>query len=84
MQNNKEYSVIMFDFGGVIAEEGFVKGMEEIAKKCGLDPKVVVEAATDILYELGIHLRAKRLRKKNFGAALLKSGLAWTIIPMKS
>jgi putative hydrolase of the HAD superfamily len=53
LQNNKEYSVIMFDFGGVIAEEGFVKGMEEIAKKCGLDPKVVVEAATDILYDSG-------------------------------
>ena len=53
MQNNKECSVIMFDFGGVIAEEGFVEGMKAIARKCGLDPKIVVETATDILYDSG-------------------------------
>jgi len=53
LQNNKECSVIMFDFVGVIAEEGFVEGMKAIARKCGLDPKIVVETATDILYDSG-------------------------------
>ncbi len=53
MRNNKEYSVIMFDFGGVVAEEGFVEGMKEIGRKYGLDPKFVLDIATDILYESG-------------------------------
>ena len=54
--------------------------MEEIAKKCGLDPKVVVEA-TDILYDSG-YICGKTAEKEFWSA--LKSGLAWPIIPMKS
>ena len=53
MRDNKEYSVAMFDFGGVVAEEGFVEGMKAIAGKYGMDPEAVLDTATDILYESG-------------------------------
>ncbi len=53
MRNNKKYSVVMFDFGGVIAEEGFVQGMKAIAEKHGLDPSSVEKTATAILYDSG-------------------------------
>jgi putative hydrolase of the HAD superfamily len=41
---------VLFDFGGVMAEEGFNAGLEAIAGKNGLDPDGFRAAATEIMY----------------------------------
>lgn len=42
---------IAFDFGGVIAEEGFQNGMIAIAKEFGLDPSETVKLAFQLVFE---------------------------------
>jgi HAD superfamily hydrolase (TIGR01509 family) len=44
---------ILFDFGGVIAEEGFKKGLKEIGRKNGLAPDEFFERATELVYATG-------------------------------
>ena len=39
IRSNGKIDVVLFDFGGVIAEEGFRKGLKVIAKANGLDEK---------------------------------------------
>jgi len=53
MQGNGRIQAIMFDFGGVIAEEGFKKGLLEIARKHGLAEQEFIEAAFDATYASG-------------------------------
>ena len=45
--------VILFDFGGVIAEEGFKNGLQAIARKQGLDPDRFFSVAQDLVYSTG-------------------------------
>ncbi len=44
---------VIFDFGGVLAEEGFREGLKAIAKKSHLDPKEFFRVAADLIYETG-------------------------------
>ncbi|MEE9523428.1 MAG: HAD family phosphatase [Thermodesulfovibrionales bacterium] len=44
---------ILFDFGGVIAEEGFREGLKEIGRKNRLHPDEFFETATEIVYSTG-------------------------------
>lgn len=44
---------ILFDFGGVIAEEGFKNGLQAIARKQGLDPDRFFSVAQDLVYSTG-------------------------------
>ncbi len=44
---------ILFDFGGVLAEEGFVEGMKAIAKRNGLDPEDFYRISSDLVYQTG-------------------------------
>ena len=44
---------VLFDFGGVIAEEGFRKGLEAIAEENGLDAKQFVALANELMYGTG-------------------------------
>lgn len=44
---------ILFDFGGVIAEEGFKNGLQAIARKQGLDPDRFFETAQELVYSTG-------------------------------
>lgn len=44
---------VLFDFGGVLAEEGFREGIFAIARKNGLDPEGLLLRASDVLYETG-------------------------------
>lgn len=43
----------LFDFGGVIAEEGFLEGLYAIGTKNGLDPKEFFAAVDRLIYETG-------------------------------
>jgi putative hydrolase of the HAD superfamily len=44
---------ILFDFGGVLVEEGFREGLSVIARQQGLNPQAVHRAAYDAIYESG-------------------------------
>lgn len=44
---------ILFDFGGVLAEEGFREGLEEIARKNGVDPLSFFSLADELIGETG-------------------------------
>jgi FMN phosphatase YigB (HAD superfamily) len=82
-KSNGKIDVVLFDFGGVIAEEGFKQGLTVIAKENGIDEKAFVQAAFDAIYTSGYVLgRApesafwKELKKKTGlkgeNAALMK------------
>lgn len=45
--------VVLFDFGGVLAEEGFRAGLHAIARLNGLDPETVHRKGIDTIYESG-------------------------------
>ncbi len=44
---------VLFDFGGVLAEEGFREGLMLIAEKNGLDPSQVFKTAEELIYDTG-------------------------------
>jgi putative hydrolase of the HAD superfamily len=44
---------VLFDYGGVLAEEGFRKGLHAIARKNGLDPDGFFLRASDAIYDTG-------------------------------
>lgn len=45
--------LVLFDFGGVLAEEGFRNGLFEIAEKSGLDPQSFFNNASGAIVETG-------------------------------
>jgi putative hydrolase of the HAD superfamily len=45
--------IVLFDFGGVIAEEGFREGLEAIAITNSLDPATFIRIADDTIYSCG-------------------------------
>ncbi|MFC1494101.1 HAD family hydrolase [Thermodesulfobacteriota bacterium] len=44
---------VIFDFGGVFAEEGFRKGLKIIAEKNNIDPGIVEKAGYNLMYTTG-------------------------------
>jgi putative hydrolase of the HAD superfamily len=60
----------LFDFGGVLAEEGFRGGLEAIARSNGLDPERVVRAGYDLVYRVGYVVG--RATEKEFWNAMRK------------
>lgn len=50
---NSTIDVVLFDFGGVLAEEGWKKGFMAIAEANGLDSDHVIQTAADTVYETG-------------------------------
>ncbi len=44
---------VVFDFGGVLAKEGFHEGLKAIGRKNGLDPDLFFEHADALIYETG-------------------------------
>lgn len=53
IRGKHKIDVVLFDFGGVIAEEGFKQGLTVIAKANGLDENEFVQAAFDAIYASG-------------------------------
>jgi len=53
MHKNKTIDVVLFDFGGVLAEEGWKKGFSVIAEANGLDSDRLIQTASDTVYETG-------------------------------
>lgn len=48
-----DIDVVFFDFGGVIAEEGFVNGLYALGKRFGKDPEATLQHAVNICYNNG-------------------------------
>jgi len=44
---------VLFDFGGVLATEGFREGLYAIARRHGLDPKELLRLGMDAIYDSG-------------------------------
>ncbi len=44
---------VLFDYGGVLAEEGFREGLQAIARSQGLDPATVHRAGMEAVYSTG-------------------------------
>jgi putative hydrolase of the HAD superfamily len=45
--------IFLFDYGGVLAEEGFSNGLKAIAAANGLDREVFFQRATELIYQCG-------------------------------
>ena len=46
-------TTLLFDYGGVLAEEGFVLGLAAIARENGLDPDPFFQTAAETIYACG-------------------------------
>lgn len=66
--------VVVFDFGGVIAEEGFQEGLKAIARANGLDEVVFFEGARDLIYQTG-YVTGTSDEKTYWQAVRLRFGL---------
>lgn len=53
MHRGDTIKVVLFDFGGVIADEGFRNGLFEIAEKNGLVREAFAEKAREIIHDTG-------------------------------
>ena len=53
MAHDSSLSTILFDFGGVLAEEGFSLRLAAIARENGLEPEHFFHTATEIIYDCG-------------------------------
>lgn len=51
--NETRLRAVLFDFGGVIAEEGFRDGLHAIARANGHDPQALHRAGIDAIYACG-------------------------------
>ena len=49
----KVISAVLFDFGGVMAEEGFHEGLLAIARRNGLDPEKFFKTTEAVIFETG-------------------------------
>lgn len=52
-EHRHSLKAVLFDFGGVLAEEGFRGGLKAIALKHHLDPDRFFEQARELIYEIG-------------------------------
>ena len=48
-----QVEVILFDFGGVLAEEGFRDGLMALGRLNGLDPNTVMKKGFEVMHESG-------------------------------
>jgi putative hydrolase of the HAD superfamily len=53
VEQNSRIQALLFDFGGVLAEEGFREGLMAIARANGLDPASFFRTAADEAYKTG-------------------------------
>ena len=44
---------VLFDYGGVLAREGFREGLYAIARKQGVDPETLFLLASEVIYDTG-------------------------------
>ena len=78
-----KFEAIFFDFGGVIAEEGFRDGLMDIAIHEGLEPERFLESATKAIYESG-YVIGKASERQYWSVVREITGASMTDLEMKS
>ncbi len=48
-----QYAIVFFDFGGVLAEEGFREGLKAIGRDCGRNPEDIYQCGKELVYSSG-------------------------------
>jgi len=66
--------VVLFDFGGVLSEEGWRKGHAAIAKANGLNEALLLQTANDTIYETG-YILGKGSERSFWEALRKKTGI---------
>ena len=74
IQESRKIDVVLFDFGGVIAEEGWKEGLKVIAKTNGLDESKFLQDAIDTIYATG-YLLGKATEDRFWSALREKTGI---------
>ena len=69
-----DIDAVLFDFGGVIAEEGFKQGLTVIAKANGLDERTFIQEAFDTIYSTG-YVLGKASERVFWNALRQKTGV---------
>jgi putative hydrolase of the HAD superfamily len=67
-------AAILFDFGGVIAEEGFREGLTAIAMEHGLEPEAFVRVGFELVYGVG-YVRGRSDEKTFWQAVRDRTGI---------
>jgi putative hydrolase of the HAD superfamily len=73
---------VLFDFGGVLVEEGFREGLYGLARQQGLNPQVVHRAAYDAIYESG-YVLGQGTEDEFWRILRQKTGLSGEIEPLR-
>ncbi|ACV68311.1 HAD family hydrolase [Desulfohalobium retbaense] len=68
---------IFFDFGGVLAEEGFYQGLHVIARENGLDPAWFVPLAVETILKTG-YVLGKGTESEYWSALRQQTGVDWS------
>ena len=74
--------VVLFDFGGVLVEEGFREGLHTLARQQGLNPQGVHLAAYDAIYESG-YVLGRGTEDEFWRLLCQKTGLSGEIEPLR-
>jgi FMN phosphatase YigB (HAD superfamily) len=74
IQGHQKIEVVLFDFGGVIAEDGWKKGLQVIAKTNGLDESKFLQDAMNTIYATG-YLLGKAPESRFWSALREKTGI---------
>ena len=73
-RENHKIDVVLFDFGGVLAEEGWKEGLKVVAQANGLDVSRFLQDAIDTNYATG-HLLGKATESRFWSALREKTGI---------
>ena len=73
---------VLFDFGGVLAEEGFYQGLKAIGGKHGLDPEGFFLEAEELIFSTG-YLLGKAGEATFWEAVRQKSGIQMSDAAMR-
>ncbi|MEJ2066682.1 MAG: HAD family phosphatase [Deltaproteobacteria bacterium] len=73
---------VLFDFGGVLVEEGFREGLSDLARQQGLNPQAVHQAAYDAIYESG-YVLGRGTEDEFWNLLCRKVGLCGDIEPLR-
>jgi putative hydrolase of the HAD superfamily len=74
---------VLFDFGGVIADEGFLKGLQAIGAENGLDPDSFFTTVDALIYETG-YLTGKADEAFFWNAVRSKTGIRLTDVELRN
>ncbi|MEW5744931.1 MAG: HAD family phosphatase [Nitrospirota bacterium] len=68
---------VLFDFGGVLAEEGFRGGLKAVALKDNRDPERFFEQARELIYEIG-YVTGQTDEASYWSALREETGITWS------